>query len=214
MVESPETNQAAEGPAGAEVEAAAIDPNVHDQAKAELMSDKDDDEEREELEEDKEEVKEEEEKLARGDEDDDDEVFQDCLDEEQFAKQIANQNEHSDSNDENDDNSGNEQDEEAEEEAEEEEEVKVEQNLEAALATKLEGNQLYKENDHQGAIDKYTLAIAQCPDSETKQKAMMHNNLGMVLMRLYEPTEAEKEAEREREEAERLANPQLFKSTL
>ena len=78
-----------------------------------------------------------------------------------------------DGNDENDDNSGNEQDEEAEEEAEEEEEVKVEQNLEAALATKLEGNQLYKENDHQGAIDKYTLAIAQCPDTETKQKAMM-----------------------------------------
>ena len=43
---------------------------------------------------------------------------------------------------------------------------------------------------------------------------MMHNNLGMVLMKLHEPTEAEKEAAREREEAERLANPQLFKSTL
>ena len=34
-----------EGEGGAEVEAAATDPSVHDQAKAELMSDKDDDEE-------------------------------------------------------------------------------------------------------------------------------------------------------------------------
>ena len=46
----------------------------------------------------------------------------------------------------------------------------------------------------QGAINKYSLAIAQCPVDEPKQKAMIHNNLGMVLMRLYEPTELEKEA--------------------
>ena len=59
--------------------------------------------------------------------------------------------------------------------------------MEAALKTKLEGNELYKHDDFQGAIDKYSLAIAQCPPTEPKQKAMIHNNLGMVLMRLHEP---------------------------
>ena len=68
----------------------------------------------------------------------------------------------------------------------------------------------------QGAINKYSLAIAQCPVTEPKQKAMIHNNLGMVLMRLHEPTAQEREQEAAAASAESTGEEakQLFSSTL
>lgn len=92
------------------------------------------------------------------------------------------------------------------ESADGEDEPQVEQNLELALKMKLEGNELYKQDDFQGAIDKYSLAIAHCPPSEPKQKAMIHNNLGMVLMRLHEPKPTDEDDD-EGESAAQSATP-------
>jgi hypothetical protein len=39
-----------------------------------------------------------------------------------------------------------------------------------ALKIKLEGTELFKQGDVQGAITKYTLAIKFCPDSEAEER--------------------------------------------
>ena len=61
-----------------------------------------------------------------------------------------------------------------------------------ALKTKAEGTALYQGGDIQGAINKYSLAIQQCPDAENKNKAMLHNNIGICLVKMYENKESEK----------------------
>ena len=173
---------------------------THDQAKAELIGSDHSDQEGHESEE-------------AGKE----EVFQDCLEETAFAKQfdqvVADGTDYT-----NDDENGSANSEEENKNVEENDEPPVEQNvslilpkkirqgnfaeeisvvifvfllqLELALSIKQEGTALYKVQEWQGAVDKYTLAIAHCPETEAKQKAMIYNNLGMVLMHLHDPEAA------------------------
>ena len=61
--------------------------------------------------------------------------------------------------------------------------------LNEALKIKMEGTELFKQGDIQGAINKYSLALAYCPndeENERKQLAILHNNIGICLMKLVE----------------------------
>lgn len=67
--------------------------------------------------------------------------------------------------------------------------------MEEALKIKMEGTESFKIGDIQGAINKYSLALAVCPDkedSDRKQKALIHSNIGLCLVKLYEHEPAEK----------------------
>lgn len=59
----------------------------------------------------------------------------------------------------------------------------------------MEGTECFKSGDIQGAIAKYTLALTMCPDTEDsdkKQKALIHNNIGLCLIKQVENEPAEK----------------------
>ena len=122
----------------------------------------------------------------------DDGNFQDCLAEEEFAKEFADEEEKyykkAESSDEEKKEPEQKKDDEEDKSQKSEEENLVEQSLEEALKTKVEATDLYKTGDIQGAINKYSLAIQQCPVDEKRNKAMLHNNIGLCLIKMHENT--------------------------
>ena len=56
------------------------------------------------------------------------------------------------------------------------------------MKTKAIGTESFKTGDFQEAINKFSLAIQQCPNDEKRNKAMLHNNIGLCLLKMYEST--------------------------
>ena len=60
-------------------------------------------------------------------------------------------------------------------------ETKVVQSMEDSLESKALAASLFKANDVVGALNKYSLALHQAPESETKHRAILNFNMGMCL---------------------------------
>lgn len=59
-----------------------------------------------------------------------------------------------------------------------------EKSIERALEVKLQGNELFKKNDFEGAISLYTEAIGLCPPGKTSDLSIMYQNRAAALERL------------------------------
>ena len=59
-----------------------------------------------------------------------------------------------------------------------------EKSIEKALEVKLQGNELFKKNDFEAAINLYTEAIALCPPGKTSDLSIMYQNRAAALERL------------------------------
>ena len=58
--------------------------------------------------------------------------------------------------------------------------------MELSIKTKEQATQIFKQGDVAGAIEKYKYAISQAPESEVQHRAILHNNVGMCLMKLHD----------------------------